>query len=108
VFGSFLPSDRSATVDDAMKLIDKAASRETVMKMLQEVGIPIEDISAEIDRIDQRDFDAAVALLDATGNTQAVEEFLRVKVLGPENPETENNEPEPVRSGEEENQPQGA
>jgi hypothetical protein len=98
VFGSFLPSDRTAVVDDAMKMIDKAASRETVMKMLQEVGIPIEDVAAESDRIDRRDFDAAVKLLDATGNTQAVEEFLRITVKGPENPETANN-PAPVPSG---------
>jgi hypothetical protein len=102
VFGSFLPSDRTAVVDDAMKMIGKAASRETVMKMLQEVGIPIDDVAAESDRIDRRDFDAAVKLLDATGNTEAVEQFLRVTVARPEAPEVLNNNA-PVPSGANEN-----
>lgn len=86
VFGSFLPSDLTSTVTNVIALLQaKVISRETAMKMLQEVGVPIEDTAEEIDKINAADFEAATALLDATGNPEAVQDFLGgVKVVGPD------------------------
>lgn len=84
VFGSFLPSDQQGTVKMVTELYAaKLISRETAHKMLQEVGIPVDDFATETAKIDQRDFEGASQLLDATGNEQAVGNFLGVEVDRP-------------------------
>jgi len=75
--GSFLPSDMKGTLDIVATAIEKKIiSRETGIGMLVDVGFPVEDIAAEIERIDHRDFEAANELADATNDPAAVAEFL--------------------------------
>lgn len=78
-FGSYLPQDQAAAVEMAVKMLSTdppTASLETVVRMLQGVGVPIEDVNEEIRRIQNRDFEGASALLDATGDEAAVFEYL--------------------------------
>jgi hypothetical protein len=89
VFGSFLPSDRAGTVDMVTKLITaKLISRQTAQKMLQEVGVPIDDLVSESDEIDKRDYENAIRILDATGNPTLVSEFLGGVEVGAVTPPT--------------------
>lgn len=77
VMGSFLPQDQAAAVDQATKLYAaKAVSIETVIIMLMEAGIPIDSVLEEVRRIQERDFEAAEALLSATGDKELVYGFL--------------------------------
>lgn len=81
LFGSYLPSDRAGVIDAVTKLYAaKLISRPTAMAMLQEVGVPIEDVAAEAKEIDHRDYQAAQMLLDATGDPRLVAEFLDVRL----------------------------
>lgn len=85
VFGSYLPSDQQGTVTMVTQLYQaKLISRETAQKMLQEVGVPVDDFATETAKIDARDFEGAVTLLDATGNDDAVTDFLGVKSTRPD------------------------
>lgn len=80
-FGSFLPQDQSGEVELVTSLLAaKAISLETAIAMLVEVGIPIEDAAEEVRKIESRDFAAAVLLLDALGDEQAVADFLHRKL----------------------------
>lgn len=80
-FGSFLPEDQAATVDLVTKLVAaKALSRATAVLMLREVGLPIADIASELDAIAELDHEGGSALFDATGDDDAVRDYLR---LGP-------------------------
>lgn len=90
VMGSFLPQDVQAAVDQVTKLLPaKAISVETAVRMLMNAGLPIESVLEEIERIQQRDFEAANELFDATGDREQVGQFLGLE-LAPE------PEPEPV------------
>jgi hypothetical protein len=81
LFGSYLPSDRAGTVTAVTQMVNaKLISRQTAMKMLQEVGVPITDPPSESRAIDERDYEAATQLLDALGSDQAVADFLGVDV----------------------------
>jgi hypothetical protein len=83
-FGSYLPSDRSAMVTDVCAAYGaKLISAETAIRMLIEVGFPIDDIAEELQKIDARDYEGAVQLLDATGSDEAVENMLGVKIERP-------------------------
>ena len=76
-FGSYLPSDQAAAVDTVQKLLlAKAISVETAIRVLVEAGIPIDDAAEEVRRIQERDFDGANKLLDATADEAAVFEYL--------------------------------
>lgn len=89
VMGSFLPQDQQAAVTQVTALYAaKAISIETVITMLMEAGLPIQSVLEEVRRIQERDFEAANDLLDATGDKAAVAEF-----LGMPAPE---EDPEPV------------
>lgn len=93
-WGTYKPTDKSATLTMVQEGVDKGVlSLETGVKMLMEVGFPIDDISEEIDRIQARQFEKAVALADATGDTGAVGTFLGIKVNPDETP------PAPVLPG---------
>jgi hypothetical protein len=75
--GSYLPSDRAGTlalVKDAY--VAKLISLETAVAMLLDVGFPIDDVAEEIERIQERDYESANALADATGDNAAVRSFL--------------------------------
>lgn len=75
--GRFLPSDQKAMVDMVTELVTaKAISAETGVRMLMTVGFNIEDAKDEVLRIQERDFDGADKLLAATGDDQAVRDYL--------------------------------
>jgi hypothetical protein len=89
--GNFLPQDQAAAVTQVTALYHaKAISIETAIRMLINAGLPIESVLEEIERIQERDFEAANALLDATGDKSAVAEFLGLPEPPPD------PEPEPV------------
>ena len=83
VFGSFLPSDLAGTAKVVMELYSAKPtpliSLATAMKMLQAVGVPIEDIAEEQTEIDRRDYEGANQLADL-GGEEALE--LAGKKLG--------------------------
>lgn len=84
-FGSYLPSDLPGVVDTVTRLLTaKAISRRTALAMLVEAGLPIEDASEELVRIEAEDLDAANALLEATGDEQVVRD--RLGLEGPPPP----------------------
>ena len=79
VFGGFLPTDLQQVIEDVVALVQaKVLTVETGLRMLVEAGVPIDDITAEVDRLEAEDFTAAVALLDATGDEDAVRRRLRL------------------------------
>lgn len=93
VMGSFLPQDQAAAVTQVTALYAaKSVSIETAIRMLMNAGIPIESVLEEIDRIQERDFESANSLLDATGDKAAVAEFLGM----PEPPPAPEPPPIPV------------
>lgn len=85
-FGSYLPSDLDAVIERVRKLLTPPAaiSLETAVQMLVEAGLPIEDASEEVERIESRAFELANALADATGDTEAVRAFLHLTGPGPD------------------------
>lgn len=90
VMGNFLPQDQAGTVEQVTKMYAaKTISLETCITMLMEAGIPIQSVLEEVRRIQERDFEAAAELFDATGDKALVYAF-----LGKEPPEEP--EPEPV------------
>ena len=81
VFGSYKPTDKAAVLEQVANGVDKGVmSLETAVKMLDEAGFPIDDVQAEIERIQSRQFDKARPLADATGDSGLVGDFLGVKV----------------------------
>jgi hypothetical protein len=78
VMGSFLPQDQAAMVDQVTEMIRaKTISLQTGMGMLIEAGVPIKDALEEIQRINERDFEGAEALLAATeGDMDQVYKYL--------------------------------
>lgn len=79
-FGSFLPSDQAAAVEAVQLLLTQSPkpgiSLETAVRMLQMAGFPIESVDDEIELIEGRDFEGADHLLDATGDEDAVFDYL--------------------------------
>lgn len=72
-FGAFLPADQKAVVDTVVALVGaQVISVETALRMLVEVGVDVDDIGAELERLRVEDFEGAVRLLDATGDEDAV------------------------------------
>jgi hypothetical protein len=75
--GSFLPQDQTAAVTTVTSLLEKKAiSLETGVRILMAAGLPIEDAAEEVRRIEARDFSGADQLLSATGDEDAVFEYL--------------------------------
>jgi hypothetical protein len=80
-WGSYKPTDKAATLTMVQDAVDKGVmSLETGVRMLMEVGLPIDDVSEEIERIQSRQFAKARDLADATGDTTAVGNFLGLDV----------------------------
>lgn len=76
-WGTYKPTDKAATLAMVQDAVDKGVmSLETAIKMLQQVGFPIDDIAEEIERIQSRQFEKARSLADATGDSGAVGDFL--------------------------------
>lgn len=88
VFGSFLPTDVDSELERIIKLFNaKLLSRAAALSKINELGIEVDDIKSELRAIEKEDFEAAEALMMATGNEQAVSERLGVEaVAGPTTP----------------------
>lgn len=81
VFGSYMPVDRAAIIDQVVKMVQGGViSLQTGLRELQQVGVDIEDVEEEIQLINARDFDAADRLFTATGDEKLVGKFLGVKI----------------------------
>lgn len=84
VFGAFLPADQKAVVETVVALVGGGLlSRESALRALVEVGIDIDDIGAELERLQVEDFEAALLLLDVTGDEELVRRRLRLPGEGP-------------------------
>lgn len=78
-YGPFLPSDLAGIIEQVAKLLTaKAVSRKTAVSMLADAGLPIDDASAEVDRICAGDFEGAKALGDAVNSDQAAADYLGI------------------------------
>jgi uncharacterized UBP type Zn finger protein len=98
-FGSFLPADKKEASDTVVQLRSTkppSISIPTAIRILIEAGFPIEDAAAEVEAIENRDFEGASALLDATADPQAGRTYLGLPGPPPTPPEEEEgNEVEP-------------
>jgi hypothetical protein len=84
-FGTYMPSDLPGVVLTVTSLLNAhAISTQTAVTMLVEAGLPIEDAAEEVDRIRGEHFEAAALLLDATGDEEAVREYLGLEGPPPE------------------------
>lgn len=94
-FGSYLPQDQSTGIANVIMLVDKKViSRRTGMVMLQELGVPIEDVDLELARVDAEDLEGAALLLEATDDPQLVRARLGIEGEPP-TPEPEPTPPPP-------------
>jgi hypothetical protein len=83
-WGPHTPTDRTAVLADVTSGYAAGVfSLETSVRMLQDAGFPIEDVSAEIERIQKRAFDQAAKLADATGDNDAVRNYLGLPEADP-------------------------
>lgn len=85
-FGRYLPEDVAATVTMVNQLLTSkppAISLETAVRLLMDVGLPIEDAVDEVRRIEERDYAGAAELLAATGNVQDVYDYLGIEREAP-------------------------
>jgi len=83
-FGSFLPHDIAAIVEQVTTLLrEKAIGRRTAIRLLVAAGVDIEDATAEVESIASTDFEGAAKLADATGSEQVAGEYLQVDVPEP-------------------------
>ncbi|MFM9373264.1 hypothetical protein [Streptomyces sp. Da 82-17] len=77
VFGPYTPTDKAAVLEQVTQGVTGGVlSLETGVRMLQEAGFPIDDLTTEIQRIQSRQFTAARDLADALGNVDEVADFL--------------------------------
>lgn len=87
-FGSFLPNDRSGMIAEVVQLYAaKLISRSRALAMLAAGGVDLGEVADELIAVESEDFESALALLEATGDTKAVYEFLHRDQ--PETPEVE-------------------
>ncbi|MDJ0464996.1 hypothetical protein [Streptomyces sp. H27-C3] len=85
VMGAYTPTDRAGVLEEVSTAYTaNLISLETALRMLVEGGWPIEDIPDEIERIQARAFTQAGALADATGDAEAVRDYLGLKGQAPE------------------------
>ncbi|MEV7681540.1 hypothetical protein AB0O64_23745 [Streptomyces sp. NPDC088341] len=85
VMGAYTPTDRAGVLEEvSTAYAANLISLETALRMLAEGGWPIEDIPAEIERIQSRAFAQAGELADATGDAEAVRDYLGLKGQAPE------------------------
>lgn len=78
-FGSSLPSDLETAVTAIKDLLAAGAiSTETAVTMLMDVGVPIDDATDEVGRIQAEDYEGMVKLVDALGSRGADEAARRL------------------------------
>jgi hypothetical protein len=96
-FGAFLPQDKAAAVDLVRKILGGASdppagSIEFCVNLLVEAGFPVGDAEELVRQIRRADYAAAVRLLDATGDEEAVRSLLHTGDL----PDLSGPPPEPA------------
>lgn len=70
--GASLPADKPAAIDAVKELLPiHAISTATAVRILTEAGLPIDDAEKEVAAIQQEAFEAAVKLVEATGDVEA-------------------------------------
>ncbi|MEU5660086.1 hypothetical protein ABZ802_31385 [Streptomyces sp. NPDC047737] len=80
-WGTYKPTDRAGVLQQVSAGVkDGVMSLETGVRLLAEAGYPVDDIGEEIERIQSRQFEAARALADATGSTDAVGDYLGIDI----------------------------
>lgn len=102
--GPYLPEDVAAAIDRVKTLLGTAGGRpaistHTAVQILVNAGLPIDDATAEVEKIHAESFAAAVQLLEATGDETAVRKFLGLdSAAAPPTPTppTPPNPPNPV------------
>ncbi|WP_039942971.1 hypothetical protein [Streptomyces himastatinicus] len=101
-WGPYTPTDKQSVLEQVTAGVDKVFSRETAVRMLAEAGFPIDDVAAEIERIESRQFEQAKALADATGDVKAVGDFLGIDIDEPDTPPAPQLPPAPGQQPENE------
>lgn len=102
-FGPYMPQDLQGVGTVVAALYGaRLISLEVAVQLLAEAGVPSENITDEIERIESRDFDGANELLDATGNNRVVYDYLGIPFPGEGNPvpPTPGGVPNPETEGE--------
>jgi hypothetical protein len=80
-FGPFLPTDRSALVNEVARLLEAGAiSTQTAVRSLVAGGFSVEDARGEVDRIRLDNPAKARDLADAVGSEQAAADYLGLDV----------------------------
>lgn len=88
-WGTYKPTDKSATLEQVRGAVkDGVMSLETGIRLLVDIGFPIDDAAEEIKRIQSRQFEQARFLADATGSTDAVGDYLGISVTPDPQPPT--------------------
>lgn len=86
-WGSYIPQDVAAAVQEVTQLRTAGLlSRETAIRRLMEVGLPVEDAAEEVARIEHEDFEGAIQLVEATGDVQAAGDYLGRTAAAPITP----------------------
>jgi hypothetical protein len=93
-FGSFLPTDRTAVVEEVTTLLEaRAISTQTAVGFLVAAGFDIEDARNEVQRIRSENPEAAKYLADATGSEEEAAKWMGIEL--PEQPTATAQPPEP-------------
>lgn len=78
-FGTYMPRDLQGALQRVTEAYREGViSLDTAVMTLQQAGMPIEDVAAEVEKIERRSYKAAADLADATGDQDAVRAFLRL------------------------------
>ena len=87
MFGEFIPADVAETVTLVSTLLgSNGISRNTASTMLQEVGLPIEDVKDEVAAVNREDTAGAKDAADATGSEQVAADLFGVEIEEPVTP----------------------
>lgn len=84
--GQYLPTNLDAVIERVTalrKAEPPLISLETAVGMLLDAGLPIDDVAAEITRIQHKDYTGANTLADATNDVQAVRDLLGLEGQAP-------------------------
>lgn len=94
LFGDFIPADIETTTATVGTLLNAhGISRAVASRMLQDAGLPIEDVRQEVAAISKEDTEGAKNAADATGSEQVAAELLGVALDEPARLPSANNLP---------------
>lgn len=79
VLGPFVPQDIAAAVKAAVEAYSGGViSLDTAVAMMVQAGLPIEDAMAEVEKIEERDYERAGALMDAINDPAEARRLLHL------------------------------